>query len=194
MTENVAKLLGVCPDCREDVLQEYKDFLDSLDMTVEQKVVLTKNIATLTRKCVDENRRLVMIRGIPGSGKSTYASQIKLVFQIIHGVDCEIQEADKYMGTCFEPSRLRFCHEECQKNTRIALAKKKYVIVSNTSTLRTEVSPYIRLAKEAKVQVLYLEPPTSWKHDVMKCQEKCTKQGLPKNIFQRYLDNLLEKK
>lgn len=194
MTENVAKLLGVSPDCREDVLQEYKNFMDSLEMTVEQKVVLTKNTAALTRKCVKEDRRLVIIRGIPGSGKSTYARQIQLVFKIIHGIDCEIEEADKYMGTPFEPSWLRFCHEECQKNTRDHLLNKKYVIVSNTSTLRTEVAPYTKLAKEAKVWTLYIEPPTPWRHDVVVCQEKCTKKGLPKHIYQRYLTNLLGNK
>lgn len=193
MTENVAKLLGVSNDTHKDALVVYKDFLDSLDMTTMEKVVLTKNIAGLTRRCVNEKRRLIIVRGIPGSGKSTFAKQIKLVFKIIH-IDCEIQEADMYMGTPFEPSKLRSCHEECQKQTKAALANEKFVIVSNTSTLKSEVTPYLRIAKEAKTQTLTIEPPTSWNRDALMCQEKCTKKGIPKHIFQKYLDNLVQNK
>lgn len=101
---------------------------------------------------------LIIIRGLPGSGKTTLANAIrnndvwnKRVF-----------EADQYFetpnGYQFDPNRLKVAHEICQKRTREWLEKgsEKIAIVSNTFTQRWEYEPYLNMAAELghKVQVI----------------------------------------
>lgn len=94
--------------------------------------------------------KLTLIRGLPGSGKSTYAR--------------ELQEADLTRNTAwfeadaffmegmpskyvFKPRLLGRAHEWCKANTKAALEADMNVIVSNTLVTRKELKVYIKLAK-----------------------------------------------
>ena len=89
---------------------------------------------------------LFVVRGLPGSGKSTYAKT--LVQPSAHF------EADQYFVRGgkynFDPSKLKDAHADCLARTRKAMVegKHKRVAVSNTFTMKWEVQPYIDLAKE----------------------------------------------
>ena len=88
--------------------------------------------------------RLIIIRGIPGSSKSTYAR--KLLFEKY--VDDHF-EADMYFMKnnqyIFDVSKLHEAHKWCFDNVRQSLKQGKNVVVSNTFTTLKELKPYLDL-------------------------------------------------
>lgn len=95
-------------------------------------------------------KTLYLIRGIPGSGKSTFAKELyrsSLVDAVF--------EADQYFTTIdgkykFDPSKIEAAHSACQKNVIDALNAGKSVAVSNTSCAEWEVRVYEKIANETK--------------------------------------------
>lgn len=86
--------------------------------------------------------KLILIRGIPGSGKSTIAKEM-------NGIHLE---ADMYFmrdgDYQFDINRLREAHEWCQLTTKKRLGEGATVIVSNTFTTIKELRPYFEIASE----------------------------------------------
>ena len=88
---------------------------------------------------------LVLIRGIPGSGKSTTARKMKEKNpEYIH------IEADMFFMRdgvyVFDASKLGAAHAWCQARTEAELRAGKTVIVSNTFTTIKELLPYFQIA------------------------------------------------
>ncbi len=94
-------------------------------------------------------KTLYLIRGISGSGKSTFANELQL-----SGVVHRVFEADDFFinGSTgeyeFDASMLRFAHDNCQSNTRYWLNEGMSVAVSNTSTTEKEVETYRKIAED----------------------------------------------
>lgn len=87
--------------------------------------------------------KATILRGIPGSGKSTYVKAI--------GPSASVVSADHYFeksGTYqFNPAKLPEAHGECLRKFVEALqAKASHVVVDNTNTSVAEVAPYAALA------------------------------------------------
>lgn len=96
---------------------------------------------------------LYIIRGVPGSGKTTLANRM-----YEFGMIDDFFEADQFMVDSlgqykFDAKRLKFCHEKCQRETRSELSKGLNVAVSNTFTRKWEMQPYLDMAKEFDAQV-----------------------------------------
>ena len=93
---------------------------------------------------------LLLLRGIPGAGKSTLAAYFEKNNEsvIVIEADQYFMKGNKYQ---FDPSKLRDAHEDCQKFTRIYLNEGFDVIVSNTSTTEKEVETYRKIAQEYDV-------------------------------------------
>ena len=89
---------------------------------------------------------LYLIRGLPGSGKSTFAEVLG------DALGTQYLEADMYFlqgcGYKFEPSKLAQAHQWCQSSTETYLARGEDVVVSNTSTTEKEVETYKKIAEE----------------------------------------------
>jgi predicted kinase len=85
---------------------------------------------------------LYICRGIPGSGKSTFAKQLT----------SNVFEADHYFidnegNYNFDPSKIKDAHKDCQDNVRYAMESSiSKIAVSNTSTQDWELQPYYELA------------------------------------------------
>lgn len=108
--------------------------------------------------------RLVLVRGLPGSGKSTYAQTFK---------DFAHFEADMFfIGRDFEyhfdPSRIKEAHQWCQEETKRHLEKGHNVVVSNTFTTQWEMSYYLNLADELGIEpeVIHCKGKFASIHDV----------------------------
>lgn len=112
---------------------------------------------------------LYIIRGAPGSGKTTYALHL-----LNKGEIASFCEADRYFENPFsgdykfDPSKLKEAHEWCrsvientmknevemEKNSKVFLARN--IAVSNTFTRLWEIQPYIDIADKYGYQVKYI--------------------------------------
>jgi predicted kinase len=93
---------------------------------------------------------LILIRGLPGSGKTTLAKHLQ------HSCDFEHFEADQYFdgpnGYVHDPENVRTAHDACFANTKAALSRDRNVVVSNTFVKKWEMERYKKIG--AKVIVL----------------------------------------
>ena len=102
--------------------------------------------------------KLYIIRGIPGSGKSTYAEMLKKDLWE-EGHDVARFEADDYWMKDgqykIDLKRLPMAHQWCFDKTFNAFTKGcDTVIVSNTFTTMKEMSPYINEAKNRNLEIV----------------------------------------
>ncbi len=87
---------------------------------------------------------LYIVRGIPGSGKSTFAKTLT----------SNVFEADHYFydndgNYNFIPSEIKQAHKECQDFVRYAMESSiEKIAVSNTFTQEWEMKPYFELAEK----------------------------------------------
>ena len=87
-------------------------------------------------------RTLYLIRGLPGSGKTTLAKRLT----------DQVFEADQFFeqpnGTYrFDRALIGSAHNACQQHTEAAMQRDEPIIaVSNTFTQHWEMGPYIGLA------------------------------------------------
>lgn len=88
--------------------------------------------------------KLLLIRGLPGTGKSTLGQYMK-----DSGDYDELYEADQFFESggryIFVHELIGEAHAWCHKRTFEALDAGKNVVVCNTFTTWDEVAPYVRL-------------------------------------------------
>lgn len=92
-------------------------------------------------------QHLLLIRGLPGSGKSTIAKMICDNRFFWHHV-----EADMFMLSTtgeyeYSPQRLAMAHERCKQKAFELLSDGVSVVVSNTFTRKWEMEPYIAMVQ-----------------------------------------------
>lgn len=106
-------------------------------------------------------RSLFLIRGLPGSGKTTLAKVLSDGI-IFGGGKCSIFEADDYFMDAgvynFDPKMLHNAHQLCQSNARNAAEHTSAsVIISNTFSCRWEMEPYIQIASEFGMRLTVID-------------------------------------
>lgn len=92
---------------------------------------------------------LYLIRGVPGSGKSTFAQSLldKFVVQRAYEADDYFMQGGEYR---FDFNLLEDAHYQCRRNTWLALYEGMSVAVSNTSCAEWEVETYAIIARETE--------------------------------------------
>lgn len=89
---------------------------------------------------------LYLIRGIPGSGKTTLANHLKergVVDEILAADDFRIDEDGNYV---FKPEDSERVHLHCQDWTRAFLGLGRNVAVHNTFIKKWELEPYLSMS------------------------------------------------
>lgn len=99
---------------------------------------------------------MILVRGLPGSGKSTMAREIAAGSNFRGpGMGYAHLEADQFFyenGVYnFDASKLHQAHQRCLLNARTCLEGHQSVIVSNTFTTKKELKPYFELAREFNI-------------------------------------------
>jgi len=102
---------------------------------------------------------LVLIRGLPGSGKTTMAEQYASRGYIHCEADHYFERTGMYL---FDGSKLRAAHDDCLRRTISGLAGGLSVVVANTFTRRWEMEPYLRAAKKRGVPARIIEATGNW--------------------------------
>lgn len=107
---------------------------------------MLKTILIQTFNFIVFTKRLIILQGVPGSGKSTFA---KLITTRFGGVSSEADEwFEKYNHGKFDPTLLGKAHQWCKDEVREALKHHNLVVVANTNTQNREVEPYLEMANE----------------------------------------------
>ena len=129
---------------------------------------------------------LVLMRGLPGSGKSTLSKQLA-------GRDGTVVSADDFFINrqghyVFQPTRLGEAHERCQQMAWRALSRGcTPVVVDNTNTEAHEMLPYVKMAAQFDYYVELAEPTTPWRHDP-RLLAKRSVHNVPERTIERMMD------
>jgi predicted kinase len=93
--------------------------------------------------------KLTIIRGLPGSGKSTEAKRICALTGAKH------VESDMFFmidgAYLYIPEKIAEAHAWCLQQVRSLLAAGNDVVVSNTFTQKWEMAPYLELGVPTEV-------------------------------------------
>lgn len=136
------------------------------------------------------SQNLILIRGVQGSGKSTFASKIKTK-------GCVVLEADMFFLNHAEyewdPRFLKHAHQWCYSSTVRALKLGQDVIVANTFIRIKDIMPYIRLQEGLfpELNIFVTEMYTRYKniHGIpeSKVDEKVKQfEAIPQDIINIY--------
>ena len=114
------------------------------------------------------NQILIIVRGIPGSGKSTFAKEIVKMFPD----DSVYWESDMFFmhnGVyCWKPNKVHLAHRWCQQKVEKSFDAVDIVVVSNTFTTESEMKSYLDFAKKngISVQIVRMENRFENEHGV----------------------------
>ncbi|XP_029918305.1 NEDD4-binding protein 2 isoform X2 [Myripristis murdjan] len=134
-----------------------------------------------------EGRVLVLLRGAPGSGKSTMARAI-----LEHNPGAVVLSTDDYFTRNgeyqFDLSALGEAHEWNQKRAKEAFESgANPIIIDNTNMQGWEMRPYVNQALKHKYKVLFREPDTWWKNKPRELGRR-SKHNVPVEKIRRMLD------
>ncbi|KAM7008655.1 NEDD4-binding protein 2 [Tautogolabrus adspersus] len=134
-----------------------------------------------------EGKVLVLLRGAPGSGKSTVARA--LVEHNPGGVTLSTDDFFTNHGRYqFDPTALGEAHEWNHKRAKEAFERgANPIIIDNTNMQGWEMKPYVSQALKHGYKVLFREPDTWWKHKPRELERR-SKHSVPSEKIRRMLD------
>lgn len=109
---------------------------------------------------------LVLIRGLPGAGKSTFARHFEAMGWAHFETDQYFMDSTGAYG--FDPAHLGEAHAWCQQEVEHSLATGQSTAVSNTFVTRAEMVPYVQIAARfsARVTIVTVEGRGGSRHAV----------------------------
>ena len=123
-------------------------------------------------------KQLIILRGLPGSGKSKVAEDYKKK----HHDSCIIISTDNYWYRPdglydFKYDLLGRAHEWTKQKAKMTMEfeSKHYnnydsvIIIDNTNMSFQEMKPYILMGLKYKFEIKFEEPKTAWRYDVISC-------------------------
>ncbi|KFU95961.1 NEDD4-binding protein 2, partial [Chaetura pelagica] len=131
---------------------------------------------------------LVLLRGVPGSGKS-YLARTLLEDNpggIILSTDDYFYKHGQYH---YNPDCLGEAHEWNRKRAKEAFEKRiSPIIIDNTNIQAWEMKPYVILAQQFKYKVMFREPDTWWKFKPKELERRNI-HGVSKEKIRRMLEH-----
>jgi predicted kinase len=97
-------------------------------------------------------KNLIILRGLPGSGKSTFA-------EVIGGTICCADDfmVDKDGNYFFDNKKLKYCHQKCFEKAKKAIEENKWnVVIANTNIQQWEWKKYESIAKENDYKIFHI--------------------------------------
>lgn len=103
-----------------------------------------------------KEQELVLLRGLPGSGKTWTAKHRFVPKGYVHLEADHFFERRQLDGTVkyeYDPRMIPVAHAQCQQLTREALRGGNSVVVANTFIRKYEIQPYLNIARQYSVAV-----------------------------------------
>ena len=93
-----------------------------------------------------EEKYLIIVRGLSGSGKTKFVDSIALQSDIVVSAgDFMVNSKGEYF---FDPSMIEEVHEKCQQVVETSMEKKcSHIFVHNVFATQADIAPYIELAE-----------------------------------------------
>jgi predicted kinase len=102
------------------------------------------------------NKVMVILRGIPGCGKSTFGEFLSSA-TLAWRCSADTYMVDKAGNYQFDPKKLGYCHEQCRSSAETGCANgNPLVVIENTNTKMDEMKPYLRIAETYGYMVFVL--------------------------------------
>ncbi|XP_030917217.1 NEDD4-binding protein 2 isoform X2 [Geospiza fortis] len=130
---------------------------------------------------------LVLLRGVPGSGKSYLARNLleDNPGGIILSTDDYFYKHGQYH---YDPDCLGEAHEWNRKRAKEAFEMRiSPIIIDNTNIQAWEMKPYVALAQQFKYKVMFREPDTWWKFKPKELERRNI-HGVSKEKIKRMLE------
>lgn len=89
-------------------------------------------------------KKLYLIRGVSGSGKTTFAETLNILFTFSADMYFEDESGNYH----FDAKYLKDAHEWCRKSVKNIMIQGHSVVVANTFTQEWEMQPYYDLAEK----------------------------------------------
>jgi predicted kinase len=100
-------------------------------------------------------KTLILLRGLPGSGKTTLAKS--LVTKDYCHKESDMYFVDEFGNYKFEPSKIKDAHKWCKEETEFLMKyEHSPIVVSNTFTQEWEMEDYYKLAEKYGYRVYSL--------------------------------------
>ena len=123
------------------------------------------NFNQLVNILVEEKTlKLILIRGISGSGKTTYAKKLMNEDPSLSHYEADMYFLDQNGKYNFDPKKLPEAHAWCINETENDLSNNKSVIVSNTFTTKWEIQKYIDLGEKYGATVVIKKATGKYKN------------------------------
>ena len=124
----------------------------------------------------DSDKILYLMRGLPGSGKSTKARALS---KNIYSTDDFFIENGIYK---FDFEKLEEAHNWNQQRVKESMSKViSPIVIDNTNSKAWELKPYVKMGIEFNYSIFLVEPETEYKFN-------------PKELAKRNIHNLTEEK
>ncbi|KAH9498585.1 hypothetical protein Btru_007462 [Bulinus truncatus] len=145
--------------------------------------LLDRNTCMYLRK--PDTKVMFIMRGLPGSGKSTIVQKIKSLYS-----HCFVCSADDYFCDSdgvyhFDQNLLGAAHTNCQNRAQHACQQGvPIIVIDNTNVKRWEMKFYSNLANTSGYIVVTVQPKTPWKMDPMQLALR-NKHGVTVDILKK---------
>lgn len=133
-------------------------------------------------------RKVFILRGLPGSGKSTEANRLETQNNAII-VSADHSMIDEMGVYKFDPTKIGLAHATCMRNFINNVAGNlhfgKDVVVDNTNTTAVEIAPYIAVANafgwQYEIKLIECDPEIAFSRQT---------HGVPRKTFDHMERNL----
>jgi len=156
----------------KSALSKKPNFDSKISQDISSKLYLdhTFLVDDNTIKWIKSNHVVFIIRGLPGSGKTTLAKALKNVYADQAMGDFIFCSADNYFMSegsyNYDCTKLKLAFEECHNQVKeAATCRLQTIVIDNSNILHYEMKPYFQIANREGYIVIIVEPRTPWHLD-----------------------------
>ncbi|KAJ8342630.1 hypothetical protein SKAU_G00325580 [Synaphobranchus kaupii] len=134
---------------------------------------------------------LIIMRGLPGSGKSELARDIMEDYgnsgEILSTDDYFIDEDGDYN---FEYSQLKMAHKWNQKRAEDEMSMEVHpIIIDNTNITCRDMKPYVEMGLEYGYYIKFETTPDTFGRTIDELHARAAHSGIPKSVMKRMRKN-----